>query len=417
MTTLPLGLGAYKRTFAQEPEIRLENRLVEANPTNLKEHTALIGRPGTKLLTGFAPDLPSGKLRGFYTKLGLFNDDLFAASGANFYRYDGTTRTHITGVLHGTDSPRVTWSKGIGYEYLFIADGTALYYYDGGSKASGVLSSDGTADHTAKVVIEGVYYTWTGSLTDALSDGTSAHPWVVKPGATVAEDLANLADALNFDGVAGTDFSANLAGPSLVVTAVAAATSVTVKYVDSTAAGNAITTTVSGATHLSWGAGTLTGGAVHVLHQVLVPEAQPISTLTSIASYVLASVADTQKFYFIPPGDTTIDALNFAEKESSPDPIIDMATVGDVAVIAGAGSIEFWMATGEADNPFAPVEGRTMSRGIVAGTLVVVDESTFIMVGNDWRVYSVSSSPQAISDKGIEERIRKQLRREAGLSQ
>lgn len=416
MTTLPLGLGAYRRTYGREPEVRLENRFVESNPTNLKEHIALLSRPGTKLLTGFPPDVAGSKLRGFYSKRGLFNDDLFVASGKNFYRYDGTTRTPITAALHGTDSPRVTWMKGIGYEYLFIADGVALYYYDGGTKASGVLTSDGTQDHAAVVDIGGVYYTWTGSLTDASSDGTTAHPWIVNPGADAAGDLANLAATISFDGVPGVDFSSTLGGPSVAVTAVSSALALTVKYVDNSTAGNAVVTSVAGATHLSWGGATLTGGGVHVLNQVLVPEGQPISAVASLASYVLASVGSTQKFYWIPPGSTTIDALNFAEKESAPDPIVDMVALGDTMVIAGTGSTEFWQATGNSDLPFAPIEGRTMARGIIPGTLVVVDEGTFIMVGNNWRVYSVGASAEPISDHGMEERIRVQLRKEAGVT-
>lgn len=414
MPAIPLGLGAYRRQFAREPEIRLENRFVEAAPTNLKEHTALLGRPATGFLASFAPGVANGRMRGFYSKVGLFNGDLFVVAGQNLWRYDGTTKTHITGIVQGTNAPRVTWSKGIGYEYMFITGGEALYYYGGGTKAKGTLTSDGTQDHAAVVAIGDVYYTWTGSLTDPLADGTAAHPWIVKPGASVAEDLANLVNTITYIGVPGTDFSSTLGGPSTVVTATSDATTLTATYLTNSPDGNAVATTVT-ATHLSWGAATLAGGGVHALLQIAVPGGQSIESLASLAGYVLASVGATQKFYYIPPGDTTIDALHFAEKESSPDPIVDMAAVGDMVVLAGAASIEFWNATGDPDNAFAPIEGRTMARGIVPGSLVVVDEGTFIMVGNDWRVYSVGGSMQPISDHGIEERIRVQLRREVGL--
>lgn len=416
MATLPLGLGAYRRTFANEPEIRLENRYVEAAPTNLKEHVALISRPGTQGLATFDPDVAGAKLRGYYSKKGLFNNDLFIVSGANFWRYDGTTKIHIVGVVHGTDSPRVTWMKGIGYEYLFIADGTALYYYNGGSHASGVLTSDGTQNHAAVITIGTAHYTWAGSLSDPASDGSVTHPWVVKPGATAAEDVSNLVDTIIFDGTPGTDFSLNLTGPSLVVTAnLTSADVMTATYVDNSTAGNSIATTETGS-HFSWGAATLAGGGTHALVQVPLPDGQLAESVANLASFVQVSVGNTQKFYWIEPGSTTIDPENFAEKESAPDPIIDMATVGDVLILAGSGSLEFWQATGDTDEPFAPIEGRAMSRGIVPGSLVVVDEGTFIMVGNDWRVYSVGASALPISDHGIEERIRVQLRREAGLT-
>lgn len=415
MTTLPLGYGAYKRSYGAAPEIKLLNYFVEKSPTNLKEHVSLLTRPGTKPLAYFPPDSPSGRFRGFFSKLGNFNSDLFTTSGTNFYRYDGTTIIPITGVVQGTEAPRVTWMKGIGYEFLFIADGQKLQFYDGGSHATGVLTSDGTANHAAVIDIGGVYYSWAGSLTDPASDGTVTHPWVVKPGASVADDLTNLAATINFDGVPGTDFSSTLGGPNVQVSALAAPTTVTVTYVDNTVAGNSVATSVSGS-HLSWGHATLTGGAVHILQQVAVPEAQPIESVATLNGYVIASVALTQKAYFIEPGETTIDALNFFEKESAPDPIIDMAALGDVLIIAGAGSTEFWNATGDNDEPFAPIEGRAFSRGIVPGTMVVVNEGDYICVGNDGRVYSVGSSPVPISDHGIEERIRVQLWREGGLT-
>lgn len=419
MTTLPLGIGAYKRQYAHEPEVQLVNRFVEKTPTNLKEHIALLGRPGDKFLATFTPEPANGKMRGYFSKLGQFNSDLFIVSGSNLWRYDGTTKTHITGVIGGTDAPRLTWAKGIGYEFLFIADGTKFQWYGGGSKASGVLTSDGTQAHTDVVDIDGVHYTWTGSLTDPLSDGTAAHPWVVLPGASVAADLENMAAAINFDGVPGTDFSSTLGGPNLQVSATSDATTMTVTYLTNSTGGNTVTTTVSG-THLTWGAATLAGGGVHALMQVAVPEAQPVESCATLASYVLASIADTQKFYYLNPGETTIDPLSFAEKESAPDPIVDMVPFGDVMIIAGAASMEFWSATGDNTEPFAPIEGRAMPRGIVPGTLVVVDEMTFIFVGNDWRVYSTTqtytTSHTPISDHGIEERIRVQLRREAGIT-
>jgi hypothetical protein len=290
MTTIPLGVGAYKRTFAGEPEIRLENRFVEKAPTNLREHTTLLGRAGTDTLSTFA----GGRIRGTYSKAGLFNGDLFVVSGPNLWRYssDGT-RVQIPGVVSGSANPYVTWMKGLGYEYLFIADGTLFQYYPG-------------------------------------------------------------------------------FGPLLLVT----------------------------------GAGP----------------SEVIKSLATVSGYVLASVGFTQKFYWLNPGTVVIDPLNFAEKESNPDNIVDMHTVGDFVLITGEASTENWYATGDFALPFAPVEGRVYRRGAIEGTPVVMKDSV-ILVGDDCVVYEIGYSSGAeaqwgvhrISDHGIEERIRTQVRRLQGL--
>jgi len=425
MVTLPLGIGAYKRRSAREPEIRLVNRFVEKSPVNLKEHVALLSRPGNHLLANF-PAGQGGNVRGTYSRPGLFNSDLFVVAGPNFYRYDGTTRTQIVGEVLGEGAPRVTWSKGPGYEYLFIADGQRLSYYSGGQYAKATLTYDGTGTYTTDVLQIGeVYYGWGADVTDPLQDGTEAHPFICKPG---TDPLTAMANMIIYAGEPGVDFSSTLGGPNPLVTAeaqqadAALETDPAVKLVVSAreegAAGNAIVVAVAGdpvSGNITWDHATLEGGGVHALLQIPVPDALGITAVTSLNSFVLVGVANSRRVYFIRPGEHRIDGLDFLEKESNPDPVIDLATVGDVAVVAGSGSTEYWAATGDNDAPFAPVQGRTAGRGIIAGTLVVVDDKTYVAVGNDGRVYAFTPAPQPLSDHGIEERIRVQLRQEAGL--
>lgn len=420
MTTLPLGVNAYKRDYAKEPEVKLVNRFLEKAPTNLKERIALLTRPGTKRLADFANSQtnPTGKLRAHYAKTGLFGSDLFVVSGDKLWRYDGIVKTSISGSLGGVDAPRQAWSKGEGYQYLFIADGLHLWYYPGGTHATGALTYDGSGSYATDVlIIGGTYYTWSATLNDPLDDGTVAHPFKAKNTGSL---LANMADTLNYSGTPGVDFSLTLGGPSPIVTGAVTTPLLvlTITALSGETDGNAITTVLGGGSsgNLSWGAGVLAGGGTHTLHQIATPDGVGITAVTELKGYVLASVANSQKFFIIKPGEVVIDPLLFAEKEASPDPIIDLATVGDIAVIAGAGSTEYWSATGDLDNPFAPIEGRTISKGIVAGTMVVVDEGTYCVVASDWKVYAIGSGPVPISDNGMEERVRRQLRREAGLA-
>lgn len=425
MTTLPLGVNAYRRDYAKEPEVVLLNRFLEKAPTNLRERVALLTRPGTKHLDDYPSSDPDGHVRGNYAKTGLFLSDLFTVSGDKLWRThdngDGTvTLTAITGTIGGEayDAPRYAWTKGEGYEHLFLADGTTLYYYPGGTHATGTLTYDGSGSfNTDVVIINGTYYTWSATLNDPLDDGTAGNPFKIK---NTGDLLSNLADTLNYNGTPGVDFSTTLGGPSPVVRGemTTPTTVLTITALSEEADGDAITTTLGGGSsgNLAWGDTTLNGGGSHVLHQIATPEGVGITALTSLNGYVLASVAGSQKFFWIEPGDTTIDPLNFASKEGGPDPIIDMATVGDVAIIAGAGTTEYWSATGDAEAPVAPIQGRAISRGIVAGTLVVVSDGAYCVVASDWKVYMVGDAPQSISDNGIEERIRRQLRREAGLA-
>lgn len=420
MTNLPLGVGAYKRNYAKEPEIKLINRFLEKAPTNLKEKIALLTRPGTKKLETFAPTTSLGRIRANYSLKGLFDSDLFVVSGSRLYRYDGTTKTTISGTLGGEqdDAPRQTWAKGEGYQHLWIADGTHLHYYPGGTHASATLTYDGSGSYATDVlIIEGVYYTWSATLNDPLDDGTIAHPFKAMNTGSL---LDRMADMLNFSGVPGVDFSLTLGGANTLVTAevTTPTTVLTVTARSGETDGNAIDVTLGGGAsgNLAWSSATLIGGGTHTLHQVLTPDGVAINAVTSLNGFVLASVAFSQRFYIIRPGETEIDAGLFAAKEGSADPIIDMATVGDVAIIAGSGSTEYWSATGDNDAPLAPIQGRAIARGIVPGTLVVVDDGTYCVVSSDWKVYSVSDAPRPISDNGIEERIRRQLRREAGLA-
>jgi len=420
MVTLPLGVGAYKRNYAGEPEVRLENRFLEANPTNLRERIALLTRPGTDELAYFS----GGNIRGNYSKLGLFDGDLFVVSGENLYRYatDGT-KTQITGIINGTGHPEVTWMKGIGYEYLFIADGLLLQFYDGGSHATGTLTLAGGAITNQVVRVGDTYYSWNANVDNNSPDGTATHPWLALLGGTDAESLANLAKLINFDGVRGVDFSTTLGGPSSIVSATSTPTTLVVTAFSVYADGNAIVTTVPSGSFLTWGGGTLAGGGTHALSGVAVPDGVGIKALATVSSFVLASVANSQMFFWLEPGATTIDPLNFAEKESNPDNIVDMLTVGDQVMITGQGSTENWYATGDPDAPFSPVAGRVYARGTVDGTTVVVKDSV-MCIGDDGIVYQMgyssgSSVPwgtHRVSNNGIEERIRTQLRREQGLA-
>lgn len=425
MTDVPLGRGAYKRLYAGSPEIELKNRWVEANPANPVEGTAVLARPGTTPLAtlnpGGYPDL--GSMRGNYTLSGLFDDSLFVVCGDRLYRIsEDMTITPITGTISGTGYPEVTWQKGPGYERLWIADGQLLQFYAGPTSASGTITRTGSiVNGVDQFEIAGVHYTW-GTTFNPSDAGTLANPFVVAP---LADPMGQLVKAIMAAGVPGTDYSNTITAPNIFVRATSSSTTeATLTALLPGSGGNSLTFTVVGGTALSLtGTGTLLNGGLHVLQGCAVPDGQAPISITQVSSYILVAVKDSQTFYWINPGEITIDPLDFASKESNPDNISQLRTVGDQVVIIGEKSTENWYATGNLSAPFRPIEGRVYARGAISGTAVPIDDAV-ILVGDDGRVYSVgfSGGPDAgfgvqrISNNGIEERVRRQLRREAGLN-
>lgn len=437
MTTVPLGRGAYERLYAGAPVVELLNRWLEANPTNLREGTSVLARPGTSIIIntlsqgdfeGFGP------MRGNYALSGLFDDSLFVVCGTNLYRIGlDLTVTHIVGTLTGSGTPEVAWQAGEGYQRLWISDGALLQYYEGLTPAVGTLSLIGAVvDGTDTVRFGSVYYKW-GTSFSGSDDGTAGNPFIVKQttilGAT--DPLGQLILAVTATGEAGVDYSATLIVPHPTVTAVNnsgvdPATSIKISALAAGTGGNSIVFSVIAGTGTSAsGSGTLASGGLHALQGCTMPDGVAPLSLTEVHSFVLVSVANTQKFYWVDPGAVFIDPLNFASKESSPDPIHSMRTVGDQVLIMGAKSTESWYATGVAETPFAPIEGRVYARGVVQGSAVVVNDG-IILVGDDGRVYSIGFASadggdtpggvNRISNNGIEERIRYQIRREQGLT-
>lgn len=340
--------------------------------------------------------------------------------------------------------------------------------------ASGTLTLSGGSISNQVIQIGNVYYSWSSAVDTGPPDGSSTHPWLAKLGGTDTVSLANMVKLLNFTGVSGADYSTALAAASPFVTATSTATTLICTAVEPGSSGNAtatavfsgadltwgsttltggnddaatllitsvstettsnnITTTVFSGSYLSWSHATLTGGGIHALAGVNVPPIalsdnsggtnNAVKALTNVSSFVLASIANTQAVYFLLPGELTIDPLNFFEKESNPDNVVDMLTVGDQVLITGEGSTETWYATGNFDAPFAPQEGRVYARGTIDGTPVAVTDG-IIVVGNDGIVYEIGGTyggeagygVNRISNNGIEERIRVQLRREQGLT-
>jgi len=409
MPEIDLAFSDFERIYADLPPAPLRNRFFEENPLQGKKRAA-IARPATTSIGNYG----TGPIRKVFSQPGLFAGALFFVSGNTLYRRDtdGTTFA-INGIVYGEGEVSMCVGKGLDYERLFIADGARLQFYSGGTKASGIVSYTGGSDAAPgdQVEVNGTYYEFEtpdgfGFVTDGV--GSSSNPFKVAIGGTWDVSLDNLRSALAFDGTTGQTYSATIAGQNLQVTASYTSPELTITARIDTAAGNLYTLTdpVDGGSNIQTPAlGLFTGGNNHGLSGIEMPDGLPPTQVGTLKSYVIVAVGSTDRFYWVEPAAVTIDALNFATAESSPDQIVSLNIMQDTVWFVGQSVTEIWYTTGDLALPFSPVSGRVYDRGALPGTVVNV-KGTLYLVDQDYVVYAISGGAQRVSNHGIEEQIR-----------
>lgn len=387
---LPLGRQAYERTVSQEPHIVLKNRFFEQNPTNLETQVALLARPGYDYLDAFG----SGPIRKLFSQPGVFNNDAFVVSGQTVFRYaqDGT-KTLLPGTLAAGGQPEMAATRAL----LWLTDGTNLFYYNGiGNFAKGTLTWTGNAVNAEQVVIGSVTYVWTSS--------TPSSPNEVAIGVDAETSIDNLVLAITAGTGEGTIYGAGtVANPDATAVKESATELLTTALAAGTA-GNSVATTTT-MTNASWGDTNLEDGTNEALVGVATPDDVSILSLDVLADYVLLGAANSDRVYFVRPGATTIDPLDFFTAETAPDKVVAIRVFGDQVWFIGERTNEAWYLSGASPIPFARVKGQAFSRGAIQGTALKVGNS-IVLVGDDGVVYRVGGGLQRISTHGIEEKIR-----------
>jgi hypothetical protein len=397
---VPLGRNSWTRAYAGSVALPVLNRFFETDPTSNTDDTALLARPGTTFTRAFGV-FPH---RGLFSQEGFFGGDLFIAAGNTLYRWDGTTQTTLIGTLGGTSGEvSMTFQASPGVERLWLADGVNLWYYEGLSKAIGTLTFTAQPANLDVVLMNTTYYQFvTSSVDTGTPAGTLAFPWKVLIGATLAGSIANLGNAVGATGTPGSTYStALIANPDiqqrraeplrLIVEAKVAGTG-----------GNSYPTTDTGAT-MAWGNGTLQNGGTHTLIPAAVPEggSQAAISVTTLAAYVIIAVNASQRMYFIRPAEFWVEI--FAEAESEPDRVYQVLAIGSTFWAMGPNTIEPWSPTGDADIPFAPIVGRTLRYGIIAGSARLLNDDV-VYVASDFTVRDTSG--ERVSTHSIEELLR-----------
>lgn len=415
-TNIPLGQSKWNRMTGQGPNIMLKNRFFETNPANQVDQVSFLARPGLKPYQSVGV----GPIRNVYVQPGSFDDDLFVVSGTSLYRVDNTTDvvTFIgAGIFPGTGKVNMCATGTLNGvpEFLFLADGRNLWLYIANSFAVGTLT--GVLSNNDIVVIGTTYYQITSGSVDAgTPDGSSANPWLIALGATPADPFANLSAAITNTGESGVQYSSGNTINNDVTPIVTSTDTLKLQSNQVGGLGNSeVTTTTS--TTASWANATLTGGGTPTWTTVQTPDDVGIADVCYTSDYVIAVAAQGQgvngRFYWVMPGDTTIDPLNFATAERAPDPIVQCIAVGDQFWLLGTNSTEVWYPTGDNTAPFQRVQGRLFDKGIWSGTAVQIKDQV-VVVGRDGYVYSVTDSPQVISTPAISEQIRVVIRAAEG---
>lgn len=402
---LPLGLSDFDRSVAETPAIRLLNRYFEADPTNQKDQVALLSRPALrKWLT-----MATTPIRTVYSQPGAFDEALFVVGGAKVYKIEQDETVTEIGTL-GTSTGTV--SMAATDIHLFIADGASLKVYTENAYASGTLTATGAIGNAEVVRVGAMYYQFTsGAVDTGTPAGTSGAPWLVALGGSTEISLENLAAAIADTGTAGTTYSTLLSASIEAEISATSATTVVIRAIDAGTGGNAIVTTETGAA-MGWGAGTLAGGGGTSFASVSVPDNDGIISVGVIARFTICVVAQGEgkngQFYWIQPGETTIDPLDFATAERSPDPVWSVNVVGDQFWLPGPSTTEPWYPTGDPLAPFLRQQGRLFDKGVWEGTIIQIKDDV-MAVGTDGAVYRIGASPVVVSTPGIAQRLREAI--------
>lgn len=421
---ITLARSDARREVLKTADVLLRNRWIEPNPV-LAEDMAYVARPTLSRWI----DLGVGPVRALYHAPGIFDDDHFVVHGDSLTRVtvnglSTTIFTSLAGAEIASDvSMAATGTIGDGTaavpSFLWIADGTSLYCYTENSWARGVLTTTLNPSNGDTVQIGSVYYQFTSGAVDAGAPaGTLANPWQVALGISSGLSLDNLYNAINDTGTAGTTYSTALVAHPLVQASSVTANDLTVRAYAFGISGNGLATTETGA-NMSWGAATLTGGGAPGIIAVPMPGDYAPVSVAFLNSYVIIAVGEGQqvngRFYWIEPGETTIDPLNYATAERSPDPANQVIVFADQFWLPGQSTTETWFMTGNLDAPVSRVQGVLFDRGTIPGTAIQV-KGSMIIVDNDGGVFQIQGGAKRISSPQIEERIRRAVARQNFLN-
>lgn len=149
------------------------------------------------------------------------------------------------------------------------------------------------------------------------------------------------------------------------------------------------------------------------IHKIVMPDDRPVSSVAVINNTFVLGVLDTQRFYWLYPGELDPDPLSFASAERTPDSVRSVNVVSDELWFLGASGVEVWQPTGDQDAPFLRIPNRVYLHGC-ADTATVTTGSfegyPYLMWVTDKReVVLAQGNPKKVSSKAVELRLKDAL--------
>lgn len=140
---------------------------------------------------------------------------------------------------------------------------------------------------------------------------------------------------------------------------------------------------------------------------VPMPDSRAVGSVAFLSGFFFLSQIDTQRIYYIQPGDTVPGGLDFFEAERTPDPVVSMMPLGDELWIIGSESEEVWGLTGDIDAPAQRFAARAYTHGCINRDTLLNVDGTLAWVTADFDVVLAQGVPAAISSPAIVEDLRK----------
>lgn len=138
--------------------------------------------------------------------------------------------------------------------------------------------------------------------------------------------------------------------------------------------------------------------------QVPLPDDFPAVKVIEGAARFIVARGGSGAYYFTPPLERTIDALDFATAETAADQLLDLLFIDDILIPFGKETVEFWPNTNDNNLPFQPLEGQVIERGIRATGCATEFNGAFAWV-TDQNTVCFQNENNVISNPGLNERI------------
>lgn len=124
--------------------------------------------------------------------------------------------------------------------------------------------------------------------------------------------------------------------------------------------------------------------ATDTLTQITDADFPGARSVTYIDGYFVFCTGQDQKVWCTDLLDgLSIDPLNFASAESSPDPVMSVVALQDELWVFGTQTTEVWYNAGNAGFPFAPINGARMDTGCVTGFSISKLGNSLFWLGQD----------------------------------